>query len=71
MVHEMIHYYLYLNGKSNSSTFGRFLRFFGFKSSDHGPEFMAMAQKLNEQYGLSITKTYDASSIPLASNASK
>jgi len=30
---------------------------------------MAMAQKLNEQYGLNITKTYDASSIPLAPNA--
>ena len=69
MVHEMIHYYLYLNNPSDCSVFGRFLRFFGFKNSDHGPEFMEMAQKFNEQYGLNITKTYDASSIPLAPNA--
>ena len=69
MVHEMIHYYLYLNDSSECSVFGRFLRLFGFKNSDHGPEFMEMAQKLNEQYGLNITKTYDASSIPLAPNA--
>ena len=62
MVHEMIHYYLYLNDRSECSAFSHFLRLFGFKSSDHGPEFMAMAQKLNEQYGLNITKTYDASS---------
>ena len=66
MVHEMIHYYLYLNGTSDCSVFSRFLRFVGFKNSDHGPEFMAIAQKLNEQYGLNITKTCDASSIPLA-----
>ena len=66
MVHEMIHYYLYLNGDSDCSACSRFLRFVGFKNSDHGPEFMAMAQKLNEQYGLNITKTCDASSIPLA-----
>lgn len=39
-----------------------FCDFFSFKDFDHGPEFMAMAQKLNEQYGLNITKTYDASS---------
>ena len=71
MVHEMIHYYLYLNGTSDCSVFSRFLRFVGFKNSDHGPEFMAMAQKLNEQYGLNITKTCDASSIPLAPNAPK
>ena len=71
MVHEMIHYYLYLNAPSDCSVFSRFLRFFGFKNSDHGPEFIEMAQKLNEQYGLNITKTYDASSIPLAPNAPK
>ena len=69
MVHEMIHYYLYLNDPCECSAFSRFLRLFGFKSSAHGPEFMAMAQRLNEQYGLNITKTYDASSIPLAPNA--
>ena len=71
MVHEMIHYYLYLNSTSDRSVFCRFLRFFGFKHSDHGPEFMAMAQKLNEQYGLNITKTCDASSTPLAPHAPK
>ena len=71
MVHEMIHYYLYLNDSSDCSVFSRFLRFFGFKNSDHGPKFMEMAQKLNEQYGLNITKTYDASSIPLAPNVPK
>ena len=71
MVHEMIHYYLYVNGVSNCSTFRRFLRFFCFNSSDHGSEFMAMAQKLNEQYWLNITKTCDASSIPLAPHAPK
>ena len=71
MVHEMIHYYLYLNGTSDCSVFSRFLRFVGFKNSDHGPEFMAMAQKLNEKYGLSITKTYDASHIPSAPDAPK
>ena len=63
MVHEMIHYYLCLNNPNDCSLFSRFLRFLGFKSSDHGPEFMAMAQKLNEQYGLNITKTYDTSSL--------
>ena len=69
MVHEMIHYYLYLNNPRDCSVFRRFLRFFSFKDYSHGPEFMAMAQKLNEQYGLNITVTYDASSIPLAPNA--
>ena len=48
-----------------------FCDFFSFKDFDHGPEFMAMAKKLNEQYGLNITKTYDASSVPLSSNAPK
>lgn len=71
MVHEMIHYYLYLNDTNDCSIFSRVLRFFSFKNSDHGPEFMAMAQKLNEQYGLNITVTYDASSIPLSPNAPK
>ena len=47
MVHEMIHYYLCLNNPNDCSLFSRFLRFLGIKNSDHGPEFMAMAQKLN------------------------
>lgn len=71
MVHEMIHYYLYLNNPSDCSRFSRFLRFFGFKNSDHGPEFMAMAELLNQKYGLNIMKTYDVSNIPSAPNALK
>ena len=39
MVHEMIHYYLYLNSTSDCSTFSSFLRVMGLKNSDHGPEF--------------------------------
>ena len=71
MVHEMIHYYLYLNNPHESSAFRHFLRLFSFMDNSHGPEFMAMAQKFNEQYGLNITVTYDASSIPLSPNAPK
>lgn len=71
MVHEMIHYHLYLNDPDDCSVFRRCLRFFSFKDYSHGPKFMVMAQKLNEQYGLNITVTYDASSIPLAPNAPK
>ena len=71
MVHEMIHYYLFLKGVSDCSTARRFLRFFSFKDYDHGSEFMAMAQKLNEKYGLSITKTHDASHISSAPGAPK
>ena len=71
MVHEMIHYYLYLNSTSDCSTFSRFLRVLGFKNSDHGPEFMAMAESLNQKYGLNITISYDASNIPSAPNAPK
>ena len=71
MVHEMIHYYLYLNSASDYSAFSRFLRFFGFRNSDHGPEFMAIAESLNQKYGLNISITYDASNIPSAPNAPK
>ena len=34
-------------------------------------DYNTMPQKLNEQYGLNITVTYDASSIPLSPNAPK
>ena len=72
MVHEMIHYYLFLKGFSDFSLIRHlFLRFFTFKDYHHGPEFMAMAQKFNEQYGLNIAKTCDASAIPLSPNAPK
>ena len=71
MVHEMIHYYLYLNSTSDCSTFSSFLRVMGIKNSDHGPEFMAIAELLNQKYGLNISITYDASNIPSAPNAPK
>ncbi len=66
MVHEMIHYYLYLYDARDGSGFIPFLQFFGFKKFYHSPKYMAIAQKLNDQYGLNITKTFDASSTPLA-----
>ena len=57
MVHEMIHYNLLINGKDNKVS--------------HGSDFKAMAQALNQKYGLNITPTYDASSIPNSPNAPK
>lgn len=47
MVHEMIHYYLHLH---------RIV-----EDDQHGPEFMKMANELNEKYGLNVEKTFDAS----------
>ncbi len=45
LVHEMIHYYL---------------AYFGIdKSISHGREFKKMAKRLNQAYGLNITKTLD------------
>lgn len=47
LVHEMIHYYL---------------AYFGIdKSCSHGREFKKMAKRLNQAYGLNITKTLDMS----------
>jgi predicted SprT family Zn-dependent metalloprotease len=47
LVHEMIHYYL---------------AYFGIdKSCSHGREFKKMAKRLNQAYGLNITKTLDIS----------
>ena len=47
LVHEMIHYYL---------------AYFGIdKSCSHGREFKKMAKRLNQTYGLNITKTLDIS----------
>lgn len=47
LVHEMIHYYL---------------AYFGIdKSLSHGWEFKKMAKRLNQAYGLNITKTLDIS----------
>ena len=45
LVHEMIHYYL---------------AYFGIdKSLSHGRKFKQMAKRLNETYGLNVTKTLD------------
>ena len=57
MVHEMIHYYLAWNGVKTRSA--------------HGKEFMAIANDLNEKYGLNITKTLDASPFLRTEYASK
>ena len=57
MVHEMIHYYLAWNGID--------------RRCRHGKEFMAMAAQLNEQYGLNVTKTLDASHFRRTENAPK
>ena len=47
LVHEMIHYYL---------------AYFGVdKNCSHGREIKKMAKRLNETYGLNITKTLDIS----------
>lgn len=47
MCHEMIHYYL---------------AYFGLdKSCSHGREFKKMAKRLNQMYGLNITKNLDIS----------
>ena len=57
MVHEMIHYYLTWNGVKTEL--------------DHGKEFMAIANELNEKYGLNVTKTLDASSFTRTEQAPK
>ena len=57
MVHEMIHYYLAWNGVKTKL--------------DHGKEFMAIANELNEKYGLNVTKTLDASSFTRTEQAPK
>ena len=55
MVHELIHYYIKWNGIKDNRT--------------HGKVFMAMANEINEKYGLNITKTVDASSFPRTEKA--
>ena len=57
MVHEMIHYYIALNGIKDNGA--------------HGKEFMKIANELKEKFGLDITKTKDASSFKLTENAPK
>ena len=55
MIHEMIHYYIALNGIKDNGA--------------HGKEFMKMADEINKKYNLNITKTKDASSFKLSDNA--
>lgn len=57
MVHEMIHYYLLLYGTNDKC--------------DHGADFKAMVQEMNQKFGLNITTTFDASGIPNSPNAPK
>lgn len=57
MVHEMIHYYLLLFGTNDKC--------------DLGTDFKAMAKEMNQKYGLNITTTFDASSIPSSPIAPK
>lgn len=57
LVHEMIHYYIAYNNIKDDDA--------------HGVEFMKMADKLNREYGLSITKDIDASSFKRNEKASK
>ena len=57
MVHEMIHYYLAWNNIKNPTK--------------HGEEFMKIANKLNEEFGLDVTKKVDASSFTRTENAPK
>jgi len=47
MVHEMIHFYLALNGKD--------------RNCHHGKQFKAMARQLNKNYRLRVTPTLDVS----------
>lgn len=49
MVHEMIHYYLAINGIDTRGT--------------HGKDFMKMARKLNKKFGLHITEFIDISKL--------
>lgn len=55
MVHEMIHYYIALNGIKDNK--------------DHGKEFMKIANELNEKYNLNIVETKDASSFKKSDKA--
>jgi predicted SprT family Zn-dependent metalloprotease len=55
MVHEMIHYYIAWNRIKDNG--------------HHGKKFMEIANKMNEEFGLNITKIKDASSYKLSENA--
>lgn len=57
MVHEMIHYYIALNGIKDNK--------------DHGKNFMKIANELNEKYNLNIAQTKDASSFKRTEKAPK
>lgn len=55
MAHEMIHYYIALNGIKDNK--------------DHGKEFTKIMNELNEKYGLNIEVTKMASSFKKTENA--
>lgn len=55
MVHEMIHYYLAINGIDTRGT--------------HGKDFMKMARKLNKKFGLHITEFIDISKLKRSDDA--
>ena len=57
LVHEMIHYYIAYNKVKDND--------------DHGNEFMRIADQLNQEHGLSITKVIDASSFKRSEKAPK
>lgn len=57
MVHEMIHYYIAINGIKDNK--------------DHGKEFTKMMNNLNEKYGLNIEVTKKASSFKKTENTPK
>lgn len=57
MVHEMIHYYIALNGIKDNN--------------DHGNEFQRIMNELNEKYGLNVEIKKNASSFKKTENAPK
>ena len=57
MVHEMIHYYIAINGIKDNN--------------DHGKEFMKIAEEFNQKYNLNIRKIIDASSFKGTEKAPK
>lgn len=57
MVHEMIHYYLYLTGEDSIIC--------------HGKAFKRMAADVNTKFGLCVSKYYDTTFTPLIEGYSK
>ena len=57
MVHEMIHYYLYVTGRDTRCS--------------HGKEFMKMANEINSKFGLEVKKYVDLRNYTLRKDYSK